>query len=234
MANVVLIHGAFHGGWCWREVGSRLRGDGHQVFSPTLTGLGERAHLIGPEVNLDTHIADIVNTVDSEELDDAVLVAHSYGGMPMTGAADCLADRLSALVFFDAYTPEDGESSMSVRSTVPGHVPLEEPTDGYSVPALKAETFGLSGDLADWADRRLTPHPLASITQPIRLSGAWQQVKRKIYIRMASYPAPHFDRYYEAANAAPDWTAIRRDGPHDAMITEPGWFVGVLKEHALE
>lgn len=234
MANIVLIHGAFHGGWCWRDVARRLGSQGHEVFTPTLTGLGERAHLIGPEIDLDTHIADIVNAIEAEELTDAVLVGHSYGGMPVTGAADRLADRLSALVFFDAVIPQDGQSAIAARSAEPGYVPLREPEDGYSVPPFGAEIFGLSGDLAAWANRRLTPHPLATMTQPIRLSGAWRGVKRKIYIRMASFPAPHFDRCHEAADRDPDWVAIRRDGPHDAMMTDPDWFVGVLNQHALD
>ena len=233
MANIVLIHGAFHGGWCWRDVARRLRGEGHEVFAPTLTGLGERGHLIGPGVDLDTHIADIVNVIEAEELRDVVLVGHSYGGMPVTGAADHLADRLSSLVFFDAVLPEDGQTAIGARSAEPGYTPLPEPTDEHSVPPFDAANFGLTGDLAAWANRQLTPHPLATMTQPIRLSGAWRGVKRKIYIRMACYPAPHFDRWYEMADRDPEWIAIRLDGPHDVMMTEPDWFVGLLTEHAL-
>lgn len=234
MAGIVLIHGAFHGGWCWRKVAKRLRAEGHEVFCPTLTGLGERAHLIGPQVDLETHIADIVNVIEAEEVDHAVLVSHSYGGMPMTGVADRLAERLSALVFLDSYAPQDGDSAISVRSKGAEHLPLHEPEDGYSMPVPSAEAFGLDGELAAWVDRRLTPHPFPSFTQPIHLTGAWRQVPRKVYIRMASFPASHFDRYYEAAEADPDWIAIRREGPHDIMIAEPGWLVGVLKDHVLE
>ena len=233
MANIVLIHGAFHGGWCWRDVARRLREEGHEVFAPTLTGLGERGHLIGPGVDLDTHIADIVNAIEAEELSDVVLVGHSYGGMPVTGAADRLAGRLSALVFLDAVIPQDGQTAIAARSAEPGYTPLPEPADAYSVPPFDAANFGLTGDLAAWANRRLTPHPLATMTQPIRLSGAWRGVERKIYIRMASYPAPHFDRCHEMADRDPDWIAIRRDGPHDVMMTEPDWFIGLLTRHAL-
>jgi pimeloyl-ACP methyl ester carboxylesterase len=233
MTDIVLIHGAFHGGWCWRAVARRLRAAGHAVFAPTLTGLGERAHLIGPAVDLDTHIADIVNVIEAEELSDVVLVGHSYGGMPVTGAADRLADRLSALVYLDAVTPADGDTGLGVRSAEPGAVPLEEPADGYSVPAPKAAVFGLTGDLGAWADRRLTPHPMATMTQPIRLRGDWRRIARKVYIRLARYPAPHFDRSYEAARDDPDWTAIHRDDIHDVMVTDPGWVVGVLKDTVL-
>lgn len=233
MATFVLIHGAFHGGWCWREVARRLRAGGHEVFCPTLTGLADRAHLIGPGVDLDTHIADIVNLIEAEELGDAVLVSHSYGGMPMTGAADRLPDRPSALVYLDAYTPRHGDSAMGVRNAEPGHLPLPEPEDGYSMPPPPATAFGLEGDQAAWVERRLTPHPLATMTQPIRLTGAWRKVPRKVYIRMTGFPGSHFDRYYEAAEADRDWVAIRRDGAHDVMISDPDWLVGILKDHAL-
>lgn len=232
MSNIVLVPGAFHGGWCWRDVALRLRADDHAVYPLSLTGLGERAHLIGPDVNLDTHIADIVNTIEAEELDDVVLVAHSYGGMPMAGAADRLSERLATLVFFDAFTPEDGDSAMTARSATSGFIPLPEPKDGFSVPCPPAEIFGLTGELAAWADRRLTPHPLATMTQAVSLSGAWRDVANKTFIRM-NYPAPYFDRYYEAHAADPAWTAIRNDGPHNIMMTDPDWFVGVLREHAL-
>jgi pimeloyl-ACP methyl ester carboxylesterase len=232
MSNIVLVPGAFHGAWCWRAVVERLRADGHGVYPLTLTGLGERAHLIGAQVNLDTHIADIVNAIEAEELDDVVLVAHSYGGMPMTGAADRLSGRLRALVFLDAFTPENGDSAVTVRSAVPGFIPLPEPEDGFSNPCPPAEIFGLTGELAGWAERRLSPHPLTTMTQPVRLSGAWRNVAKKVYIRM-NYPAPYFDKYYESHAADPAWTAIRHDGPHNIMMTDPDWFVGVLREHAL-
>ena len=102
MANFVLVHGAWIGGWCWRPNAQALRKAGHEVFTPTLTGLGERSHLMNPGINLDTHIADIVNVIKHEELSDVVLVGHSYGGMVVTGVADTLADKIRSLVYLDA------------------------------------------------------------------------------------------------------------------------------------
>ena len=232
MTAVVLVHGAFHGGWCWRDVAGPLREAGHTVFTPTLTGLGERSNLLAKSVDLDVHIEDVINVIRYEELDDVVLVAHSYGGMPVTGAADALADRLRALVYLDAFTPEDGDSAMAVRSAVPGFVPLAEPADGVSVAPPSARVFGLDGALAEWVERRMTPHPVATMTQPIRLTGAWRGVPRKLYIRTAQYPAPYFDTYYDQAEADPDWRAVRRDAPHNIMMSEPDWFIGLLQEHA--
>jgi pimeloyl-ACP methyl ester carboxylesterase len=233
MANIVLVHGAFHGAWCWRDLTRRLRSEGHDVFPVTLTGLGERAHLIGPDVDLDTHIADVTGVIEAEELEAVVLLGHSYGGMPITGAADRMPERVGALVYLDAHLPDDGQSAMEIRSAEPGFVPLKEPEDGVSMESPPVEVFGLSGDLAAWARRRLTPHPYRTVTQPIHLSGAWRKVATKLYIRMADFPAPYFDRFYEETAASDDWAAIRRDGAHNVMMTEPDWLHGVLREHVL-
>ena len=132
MTDIVLVHGAFHGGWCWRAVAERLTAAGHRVFAPTLTGLGERRHLAGTHVDLNTHIMDLVHVIEGEELRDAVLVSHSYGGMPATGAADRLAERLAALVYLDAFTPRDGDSALAVRTAEPGFMALAESADEVS------------------------------------------------------------------------------------------------------
>ena len=115
MATFVLVHGAWHGGWCWIKVAEPLRTQGHRVFAPTLTGLGERAHLVSPDINLDTHIQDIVGVLESEELMDVILVGHSYAGMVITGVAERVTDRLSALVYVDAFVPENGQSMLSIN-----------------------------------------------------------------------------------------------------------------------
>ncbi len=234
MANIILIHGAFHGGWCWRDVAEPLRRDGHRVFAPSLTGLGDRSHLLNADVDLDTHIADVRNLIETEELDEVVLVGHSYGGMPITGVADVLAERLSALVYLDAIMPEDGESAMVIRTRVPGAtLAMDRPADGVGVPAPPAHVFGPTGAIGAWVDRQMTPHPFATMTQPIRLTGAWRGVARKIYIRTGLYASPYFDLYHEAAAADDDWVAIRREVIHNIAMTEPDWFLDILREHAL-
>lgn len=109
MTNFVLVHGAWHGGWCWKRVARILRAKGHEVYTPSLTGLAERSHLVNRNVNLETHILDIVNLLQWEELSDVVLCGHSYGGQVITGAADRSADRIGALVYLDAFVPENGQ-----------------------------------------------------------------------------------------------------------------------------
>ncbi len=110
MSTFVLVHGAWHGAWCWKRVRSALEKQGHQVFTPTLTGVADRSHLSSPEVNLESHIADVVNVIRWEELSNVVLCGHSYGGAVISGVADRIADRIGALVYLDAFVPENGQS----------------------------------------------------------------------------------------------------------------------------
>jgi pimeloyl-ACP methyl ester carboxylesterase len=109
-APIVLVHGAWHGGWCWKRVAPKLRAAGHDVFTPTLTGVGERVHLAGLGVNLDTHITDVLNVLEVEELSDVVLVGHSYAGMVVTGVADRVGGKLRSLIYLDAFVPGDGRN----------------------------------------------------------------------------------------------------------------------------
>lgn len=233
MTTIVLVPGAFHGGWCWRAVAGLLRRDGHEVYTPSLTGLAERSHLLGPTVDLEVHVLDLVNLLKWEALEDVVLVAHSYGGLPATGAADREAGRIAGLVYLDSYTPSDGDSALAVRDAEPGATPLARSDDGIAVLPPAPEVFGLQGALAAEAERLLTPHPLATLTQPLRLAGAWRGVGRKLYIRAAGFPAPYFDRYHAAAAAAPDWAAVRAEKPHNVLMTEPAWLVDQLRRHLL-
>src|SRR6516225_6895333 len=108
--NFVLVHGAWHGGWCWRRVADRLRASGHLVFTPTLTGLGERSHLLRPDLDLDVHIADVINVIKWERLSDVVLCGHSYGGFVISGVAERAADLIRSIVFLDAFLPNSGDA----------------------------------------------------------------------------------------------------------------------------
>src|SRR6202167_6610182 len=113
MTDFVLVQGAWIGGWYWRPITQTLRKSGHEAYAPTLTGLGERIHLMSPSINLDTHVADVVNLIEWEELSDIVLVGHSYGGMVVTGVADALPDRVRSLVYLDAFVPKNGEALLN-------------------------------------------------------------------------------------------------------------------------
>jgi Alpha/beta hydrolase family len=155
----VLVHGAWHGGWCWRRVSDLLEKKGHKVFAPTLTGLGERSHLLTKDVNLDTHIADIVNVVKWEDLRDVCLVVHSYGGWPGSGAIEQIGDRVSSIVWLDAFKPESGQrgadyTSEAFRKALFAAVEKGEP----GRPAPRAEAFGVNEKDRAWVESKLTPH----------------------------------------------------------------------------
>ncbi|RYY68169.1 MAG: alpha/beta fold hydrolase, partial [Comamonadaceae bacterium] len=161
MAQFILVHGAWHGGWCWQRVTQALAGEGHRVHAVTLTGVGERAHLLTPAITLETHIADIAAALEAEEMDQAVLAVHSYAGMLGTAIADRMGSRLKHLVYVDAVVPRPGESWSSTHSSVVRESRLAgaEASPDYSLAAPDPNNYGLQGADYEWVKRRLTAHP---------------------------------------------------------------------------
>ena len=161
MAHFLLVHGAWHGGWCWQHVVSQLARDGHRAHAVTLTGLGERAHLLAPSITLETHIADVVQALVTEELEQPVLVVHSYAGMLGTAVADRMGERLSHLVYLDAVLPEPGESWCSTHADATRQARMDSarqhPQFAFAPPDPAA--FGLTGADHAWVSRRQTAHP---------------------------------------------------------------------------
>ncbi len=229
----VLVHGAWHGGWCWRRVADPLQARGHAVFTPTLTGLGERSHLMSGAINLDTHIADIVNVVKYEDLRDICLVGHSYGGWPVSGAAEQIFDRISSLVFLDAFLPDDGErpidrTTEQIRAGM--LAAIERGEVGRAAPT--AAMFHVNEKDRAWVDAQLTPQPIGVYVQPIRLTGAREKVAKKTYIRAPIYPQPSFDKAYAATKADPSWRTYEVPCGHDVMVDMPERLVEILLEVA--
>ena len=220
-ATFVLVHGAWLGGWCWKKVTPLLRAAGHGVFVPTLTGLGERAHLLTPQVGLDTHIKDVASVLEYEDLTDVVLVGHSYAGMVIAGVAQQAAARLAALVYLDAFLPEDGKA-------VKDYAPIP-PTrgDGWRVPPPGPPTaFGVTDDRdVAWMVSRLRDHPARAFSQPVDLSRAL--TLHQTYIHCST----SFPCFMEATERA------RRQGlrvvellsaNHCPMVTQPDELVKIL------
>lgn len=223
MSDIVLVHGAWHGGWCWQRVVEPLRSQGHRVFAPSLTGLGDRRHLLAAEINLSTHVLDVVNLIDSYDLDDVILCGHSYGGLVISGVADRMPERVGALVYLDALVPEDGQCMFD---TLPaevgdGFVAQAMEGDGYSVPPMTAEQFNVNAADADWMNAKCTHHPLASFTEPLHLSGAHERVARRVYVLAAGFEHPGTRGAYESVQGRPGWEAIVMDGGHDLMLDSP-------------
>ncbi|MGA8615741.1 MAG: alpha/beta hydrolase family protein [Xanthobacteraceae bacterium] len=229
----VLVHGAWHGGWCWRRVANLLERQGHSVFTPTLTGLGERSHLLHSDTNLDVHIADIVNVVKWGNLDGIVLVAHSYGGIPVSGAIEQILDRIVSVVFLDAFLPVDGQRSLDVASDFAQKAIREALAKGeISLPAPPAARFFVNERDRAWVDSKLTPQPIGVQVQPVRLTGARERVGKKTYIRAPQYPQPAFDKYHAAKKADPSWQTYEVACGHDVMVDMPERLAEILLEVA--
>lgn len=167
----VLVHGAYGGGWVWRDVVPGLEAKGHRVFTPTLTGLGDRAHLMSRQISVETHVQDLANTITFAGLSDVTLVGHSYGGMPVTGVADRMPGAIRQIVYLDALIPENGERTFDVLP--PGMEAdrmklVAEAGGGVAIPA--AESSVPPGSMRDWATARNRPQPVGSYDTPIKLS----------------------------------------------------------------
>src|SRR5687768_10046835 len=173
MATFILVHGAWHGSWCWKRVRKRLQNQGHEVFTPTLTGVADRSHLLSGLVNLETHILDVVNLIGWEELSDIVLCGHSYGGSVITGVADRIPEQIRALVYLDAFVPENGEN-------LDQYIPEIE--DNWKIPPILAAKFNINEPDRAWVNRQCTSQPVGCWQQPIRLTGNIDQIKNITYI----------------------------------------------------
>ncbi len=202
----------------------RLLAAGHRVFCPTLTGLGERAHLISGKVNMTTHISDVVGLLEAEELEGVVLVGHSYGGIVITGVAARAKARLRQLVYLDSAIVEDGESWSSA------HTPqvqaerrkLAEPSGGVSMPVPKAEVFGLrdAQDLA-WVQRRMTPQPFAPYEQKMNWGGPVGNGVPKLYIDCTDPAYAGLAPVKQRIRGNPAWPFVELKTGHDAMVSAP-------------
>jgi pimeloyl-ACP methyl ester carboxylesterase len=226
VATYVLVHGGGHGGWCYQNVARRLRAAGHDVHTPTLTGLGERSHLLSAAVDLDLHITDVVALLYFEDLHDVVLVGHSYGGMVITGVADRAPDRVGRLVYLDAANPANHQSLVDVAGPVINAVrPYGQVVDGIELVLLPSPDAGLlygvtdPGDLA-WMAERLTGHPWACFEQPLELTNeAALWAIPQYHIVCTSTLATRDKRLMATARAEGRLWDI--DTGHDLMITEP-------------
>ena len=221
----VLVHGAWHGGWCWSRVADRLRTAGHQVFTPTQTGLGERRHLLSKDITLDTFIKDIVNVIEAEELSNVILVGHSFGGLAISGTADAMPDRIRHLVYLDSLMVEGGKSpfdSLPPDVVAARRKAAEETSGGLSLPAPPPSAFGVSDAKdTDWVKRRLTPHPLGTYTSTLNIKGPVGNNLPRTYIHCTtpSYAALQGSRNWVKAQQGWRWAEIATG--HDAMVMAP-------------
>lgn len=220
--SYVLVHGAWHGGWCWRRVADLLAKAGHRVFMPTLTGLGERSHLINDDVNLSTHVADVVNLLKWERLSDVVLCGHSYGGFVISGVAEQMQHAIASIVFVDAFVPEDGDSLASmVPPTLQERIATVVREKKLSMPPIPAAVFQINENDRSWVDEFCVPQPVATFMEKARLTGARERVSNKTYIRANGYQSIVFDAALAKVRANPTWSTFELPCGHDIMVDMP-------------
>jgi pimeloyl-ACP methyl ester carboxylesterase len=238
-ATFVLVPGSFAGGWAWNKVVPLLREAGHDVYATTLTGLGDRIHLADPEIDLDTHVTDVVNVLEYADLHNVTLVAHSSGGMVSTGVAERVPERLTQLVYLDAWVPADGQSDYDVAvasdearaqgivaemnagwtAGTPGFRPIDADVEGFIT--------GLIEDPADaeWYVSKLAPHPLAAWTQPIQLGNPTAATLPRVFIFSTQEKGTAEEdptvRIAERVRSDPDWTYLELAANHMALVNDP-------------
>jgi pimeloyl-ACP methyl ester carboxylesterase len=232
----LLVHGAFHGGWCWRHVADRLIRAGARVHAPTMTGLGERAHLLTRDVGLATFIDDVIGVIEAEELNDVILVGHSFGGIVISGVVDRMPERIRRSVYLDALVPLSGQSAISLLPPETAAMRIraaQESSAGLSIPVPTGDIFDLPPGLGrDWVARRITPHPLASYTDSVSLNGPPGNGRPRSYIRCTDPIYPAVAPSYERIRTEAGWTLADIATGHDAMVSAPDALADLLLELA--
>ena len=232
MSDVVLVHGAWHGAWCWRRVVPVLEEAGHRVVPVTLAGLGERAAELSPSITLATHVSDVVTAVLDAGCRGAVLVGHSYGGLVVTGAADRLGEEVGRLVYVDAVVPAPGEC-WSTRN--PPDVQAERRSAiawHGSLPPPSATLFGLSGADAEWVDGAMTPQPPGVYDDPLHFDADRWTARPRTYVDCTAPALPAIEPSRRLVRTQPGWEVVELAAGHDPMVSAPDELAAVLLEVA--
>ena len=221
MATFVVAHGAWSAGWAWKKVHPLMSQAGHRLVTPTYTGLGERAHLAHPDVDLETHILDLLSVLRCEDLQGVILVGHSYGGMVATGIADRARERIAELVYLDAFAPQDGESAFDLqpaerRNEVRAHARAHG--DGWRISPNPMPPDTSEADRA-WAEPRRVPQPIKTFEQRLRLQHGEPTLPRHYIYCTRSGPGDVFHRFYDRARRE-SWQTYEVDASHNPHITE--------------
>lgn len=232
MATFVLVHGAWHGGWCYARVAKKLRAAGHEVYTPTMTGVGERSHLADAvEVNLSLHVKDIVNVLEYEDLKDVILCGHSYGGLVISGVAALAAERIRTLFYLDAFLPEDGQCLFDF-------LPPEQVAQflggakaaGGRMPPIPAAAFNVNAADAAWVDRICLPQSIATFAEGVKLTGKEKTVKNRTYVLATGYDMHVFDQFHTKVKDNAAWKIATVPCGHDVMLDKPDDLAKLLLE----
>ena len=231
MATVVLAHGAWSAAWAWKKMRPLFRKAGHEFFSPTYTGLGERAHLARPEVDLSTHVQDVLAVLEIEGLKEVTLLGHSYGGMVATGVADKAADRIARVVYIDAFAPKDGQSLFDLlgpKGEAHMRAGAAKDGDGWKLP-LNPMPPDTSPEDAAWAVPKRRPQPIKTFEQKIALKSPAPPPRHYIYAKKSG-PGDVFRQFGERAKSEAGWKYWEIDSTHSPNITCPDALMALLTQ----
>jgi pimeloyl-ACP methyl ester carboxylesterase len=230
MATFVLVHGGYSGSWSYSRVAPKLRAQQHDVYTPTLSGLGERAHLAGQAINLSTHIQDIVAVLETNDLTDVILCGHSYGGVVTTGVAGRVPERIRTLFYLDAGVPEDGQSTFDLVGPERALLAIEAAGEtGTMAKPMRAEFFGTNADDIELVNRLSTPHPIACFIEKLHHTGKEALITRRTYVLCERYDGPN-QRAYAKVKDLPGWKTATLDCGHNATLAEPDAVAALLLE----
>jgi pimeloyl-ACP methyl ester carboxylesterase len=230
MTDFVLVHGAWHGAWCWRKILPSLWAKGHRAFPVTLTGVGEREHLMSSSIRLATHIDDVAAVIETEELTRVVLVGHSYGGLLITAVADRYAERITRLVYLDAIVPHNGESWSSSHDESARQARRAGIARDGVIPPPPASAFGLTGADAVWVDRRQRPHPGAVYEDVLHFDEARVAHLARTFVDCTSPALPTIKESRQRVRSEPGWQVIEIATGHDPMISAPDQLLDILEQ----
>jgi len=222
-ATIVIVHGAWVGGARWRGIANDLIDRGHHVFTPTLTGLGDRAHLTSPAVNLSMHALDVANLIKYERMQNVLLVGHSYGGMPISVAAELVPDGIiQSILYMDAFFPEDGES---LNDLVPGPPHLPPDPDDYLVPPPRVTAVGFNAHLSpeerEAYEAMRLPQSVYCFSEKARLTGARERIPKKTYVLATGYENTTFTKFAEKLRKRAGWRVEEMPYTHDLQHVAP-------------
>ncbi|MGP0088805.1 MAG: alpha/beta fold hydrolase [Xanthobacteraceae bacterium] len=232
MATILVAHGAWSAGWAWKKMRPLVRATGHELLTPTYTGLGERAHLANPAIDLETHIHDVLGVLEFEDLRDVVLLGHSYGGMVATGVADRARDRLAKLIYLDAFVPQDGQSLFDLLPAQARRAMTErarESGEGWRVPANPLPSDTSAADTA-WIMARRLPQPIKTFESKLRLTASAPPLERNYIYCRRSEPGDVFRQFAERAKGSPDWRYREIDASHSPNVTAPETLAALLHD----
>ena len=232
MTTFFVCHGAWSAGWTWKKMRPLMRAAGHELFTPSYTGIGERSHLAHAGIDLGTHIDDILNVLRFEDLADVVLIGHSYGGMVATGVADLAPERIRQVIYLDAFAPKNGETAMSLQPEAVRTRMMEAVRtqgDGWRVPPNPMPPDTDAADVA-WAMPKRVMQPVKTFQQPIALTGAVDKLPRSYIYCTRSGPGDVFRQFADRAKSEAGWRYVEMDASHNPHITCPTALMAVLNQ----